>query len=43
MLIYDHQIAWKNFGILGSETNKLLLELQVGLFIKKDKPILNSN
>ena len=43
MLIYDHQIAWKNFEILGSETNKLLLELQVGLFIKKDKSILNSN
>ena len=41
MLICDHQIAWENIEILESESNKLLLELQESLFIKKNKPTLN--
>ena len=35
MLISDHQTAWENFGIVGSQSNKRLLELQESLFIKR--------
>ena len=41
MLIRDHQIAWENIEILGAEFNKLSLDIQESLFIKKNKPTLN--
>ena len=41
MLIRDHQIAWENIEILGGEFNKLSLDIQESLFIKKNKPTLN--
>ena len=43
MLIYHHQVAWEDFRILESESNKLTLELKESLRFKRHKPTLNRN
>ena len=41
MLECDHKVVWEDFTILGNESNRFLLELKEGLFIKR--PSLNKN
>ena len=43
MLVFDHLVAWKNFSILGTESNNFVLEVKETLLIKRDKPIVKSN
>ena len=43
MLNCNHKVAWEDFSIIGRETNHYLLETKESLFIKRDKPSLNSN
>ena len=37
MLIFDHQVTWEDFRILGSESNKFILELKENWLTKRDK------
>ena len=41
MLNCEHQVACENFRILGTESNKFILELKESLFTKRDKPFLS--
>ena len=41
MLIRDHQVAWEEFRILGSKSNKFTLELKQRLFFKRHKSTFN--
>ena len=43
MLDCDHTVAWKDFSIIGRESNHYLLETKESLFIKRDNPFLNRN
>ena len=43
MLIGDHQVAWENFRIIESKSNKFVLDLKESQFIKRDKATLNRN
>ena len=43
MPLCDNQVAWEDFRILGSVSNKWILELKESMFIKRDKPSLNRN
>ena len=43
ILVSDHHVAWKHLRILGSESNKFILELKESLFIRRDKPALHKN
>ena len=42
MFICDHQVGLEDFRILGSEINKFKFKLKERLFIKRDKPTLNT-
>ena len=41
MLDCDHIVAWKEFSIIGRESNHYLFETKESLFIKRDNPSLN--
>ena len=43
MLNCNHTVAWKDFSIIGRESNHYLLETKESLFIKRDKHSLNRN
>ena len=43
MLDCDHTVAWKDFSIIGRESNHYLLETKESLFVKQDNPFLNRN
>ena len=36
MFICDHQVAWEDFRILGSQSNKFTLDFKESLLTKKD-------
>ena len=39
----DLAVAWKDFSIIGRESNQYLLETKESIFIKRDNPPLNRN
>ena len=43
MLHYNHIVAWRDFKVLGRESNHWLVEIRESLFIKRDRPSLNKN
>ena len=43
MFSCDHDVAWEDFRIFGSESNKFILELKESLLITRDKPTLDRN
>ena len=42
MFVCDHKVVHEDFKFLGAESNRYLLELKEGLFIKRDRPSLNN-
>ena len=43
LLNCDHTVTWKDFSIIGRESNHYLMETNESLFIKRDNPSLNRN
>lgn len=43
MLIFDHQVAWEKFRILGTESNKFVLEIKENLLIRDKQVLIGTN